>query len=298
MLHHLLKRTLAEDPHRKVLEFQGRFWTAAELEQSAERLAASLMNAGVEASDRVAVLLPNCQPTVLAYLACFKANFVMVPLDYRHRPVQIGYALSHSGATALIVHRDRLAELEEAGALAGMAQIVVVGGETTDRRQHRFDDFVSRKSSPKFPENFDDNDLCVMIYTSGTTSRPKGVTMTRAAMVAGIKKYLARVPLTKDDTALVAAPITRPMALRSQLLPILYVGGCVSLVEQFTVGAYVTALQQLPAKTYLALLPTALAQVLAHPGISKCDFSALRLCVAGGDRVPPQLQEAFAKITG
>src|SRR5688572_2243077 len=106
MLDQLLKRTVTEEPLRRVLEFHGRFWTAKELDEAASRLAASLMAAGVEASDRVAVLLPNCPPTVLAYLACFKAGFVIVPLDYRHRSVQIGYALSHSGANVLILHHD------------------------------------------------------------------------------------------------------------------------------------------------------------------------------------------------
>lgn len=298
MLHHLLKSTLTEEPNRKVLEFQGRFWTARELDQSARSLAAGLMAAGAESGDRVAVLLPNCRETVLAYLACFKANFVMVPLDYRHRATQIGYALSHSGASVLIVHHDRVAELAAEGALAGIPTVLVVGGDATDRRHRRFDDVASRSTPASLPESFEDQDLCIMIFTSGTTSRPKGVTLTRGAVQSGITKYLARVPLGPKDNALVAAPITRPMALRCQLLPVLYAGGCVTLVEQFSVEAYLAALRQAPAKTYLTLLPSALAQVLAHPDFSKTDFSGLRLCIAGGDRVPTRLQEEFVAVTG
>ncbi len=70
MLHELLKRTLSEEPDRKVLDFHNRFWTATELEESASRLAACLLHAGVEPIDRVAVLLPNCPETVLAYRGC------------------------------------------------------------------------------------------------------------------------------------------------------------------------------------------------------------------------------------
>jgi long-chain acyl-CoA synthetase len=298
MLHQLLKRTLTEEPDRQLLEFHGRFWTATELEEAACRLAASLMEAGVEAIDRVGVLLPNCPETVLAYLACFKANFVIVPLDYRHRPAQIGYALSHSGANVLLVHRDRVAELEAERVLAGVPHVVVVGARPADRSRPSFADFVSRDASARFPEDYSGGDLCVMIYTSGTTSRPKGVTLTRNAMVAGIRKYLACVPLNKEDAALVAAPITRPMALRSQLLPVLYVGGRVCLIEQFAVDEYLAALRRPPAKTYLALLPAALGQLLAHPDIRQSDFSSLRLCMAGGDRVPRQLHEEFSRITG
>lgn len=298
MLHELLKRTLGEDPQRPVLEQDGHVWSAADLEASAVRLAAGLRRAGVEAGDRVAVLLPNCRETVLAYLAAFKANFVLVPLDYRHRAPQIGYALNHSGASVLIVHRDRVPELEAERLLGGLSQVLVVGGDSADRGHRRFDDVAAPAPAGGFPGPFEDNDLCLMIYTSGTTSRPKGVTLTRGAMASGVRKYLARVPLGSQDTALIAAPITRPMALRSQLLPVLYAGGRVSLLEQFSAEAYVAALQRPPAKTYLALLPAALAQVLAHPEISRCDFGALRLCVAGGDQVPRRLQEVFLQTTG
>jgi len=298
MLHNLLKRTLDQEPDREVLEFHGRFWTAAELDGSAVALAGGLMQVGVEPIDRVAVLLPNCPETVQTYLACFKANFVIVPLDYRHRAVQIGYALKHSGADVLVVHHDRIAELEVEGVLASVSRVLVVGGEPQEAGHHGFDSFVSGNSASELPEDFEGDDLCVMIYTSGTTSRPKGVTLTRDALVAGIKKYVARVPVDKGDTALVAAPITRPMALRSQLLPVLYVGGCVSLIERFDVDEYISALQRPPAKTFLALLPSALARVLSHPDIEKCDFGALRLCMAGGDRVPLHVHDDFAALTG
>lgn len=298
MLDQLLKRTLNEEPDRLVLEFQGHFWSATELENSASMLAANLVEAGVEAMDRVAVLLPNCPPVVQAYLACFKANFVAVPLDYRHRSAQIGYAIGHSGARVLIVHHDRLSELEEEGVLAGLQYVLVVGGDPNDERQRSFAEFVSRDTSKSFPTNFAGDDLCVMIYTSGTTSKPKGVTLTRDAMVAGIKKYIARVPIDKHDTALIAAPITRPMALRSQLLPVLYVGGCVCLIERFAPNEYLAALKRPPAKTFLALLPSALQQLLDHPEISTCKFSSLRMCMCGGDRIPPQLHEDFSKVTG
>ena len=91
----------------------------------------------------MAVLLPNCPQTVLAYLACFKANFVIVPLDYRHRSAQIGYSLNHSGAKVLIVHNDRVADLEEAGALAGLSHVLVVGDDERAASQYRnFAEFV------------------------------------------------------------------------------------------------------------------------------------------------------------
>jgi long-chain acyl-CoA synthetase len=297
MLHQLLERTLQADPDRVLLEFHEKQWSAAQLEESSNRLASGLIQLGLQPIDRVAVLLPNRPETVFAYLACFKGNFVMVPLDYRHHAAQIRYSLNHSGADVLIVHRERIDELEKEGVLAGVQTILVVDG-SPDLPYRDVSELLSQETKHAFPDEFEGDDLCVMIYTSGTTSRPKGVTLTRTAIMAGIKKYLARVRITSEDVALIAAPITRPMALRCQLLPVLYEGGRVSLIERFQVDNYVAALQRPPAKTFMALLPGALVQLISHPDIKNCDFSALRMCIAGGDKVPHKLHESFHELTG
>jgi len=297
MLDQLLSPTLNTDPDRTVLEVHGRRWSARELDRDANRLANALRRMGVQPIDRVAVLLPNCHETVLTYLACFKGNFVIVPLDYRHHAAQIRYSMNHSGANVLIVHHDRIRDLDDEGVLGAVDEVVTVARTGEDDYQH-FHEVLQGSTDDVTQEVFEADDLSVMIYTSGTTARPKGVTLTRAAVVAGVKKYLARVALNRDDVALIAAPITRPMALRSQLLPILHAGGCASLIERFEVEAYVSALQRPPRKTFLALLPGALSQVLAHPSIGDCDFGALRICLAGGDRVPEKLHLAFRELTG
>ncbi|MDE0862634.1 MAG: class I adenylate-forming enzyme family protein [Rubripirellula sp.] len=297
MLDQLLAPILNTDPDRTVLEVHGRSWSAKQLEGDANRLTNGLRRMGVQPIDRVAVLLPNCQETVVTYLACFKGNFVIVPLDYRHHAAQIRYAMNHSGASVLIVHHDRIEDLQEEGVLVAVDQVVTVARTGEDDYQH-FHELVQGASDEAPEVVFEADDLSVMIYTSGTTARPKGVTLTRAAVVAGVKKYLTRVPLNGDDVALIAAPITRPMALRSQLLPILHAGGCASLIAGFEVDAYIEALKNPPSKTFLALLPGALSQLLAHPAIGDCDFGSLRICVVGGDRVPEKLHESFLNLTG
>src|SRR5262249_14577291 len=164
----------------------------------------------------------------------------------------------------------------------------------------KFEDLISRVSGPgtELPEEFRSDDVAVVFYTSGTTSRPKGVTLTRAALVASTTKFLSRVPLRPDDVALVAAPMTRPFALRTQILPVLHAGGAVAFVEHLTPGNYLSALRQTPPKTFLALAPAALHQVVHYAQVNSADFARLRLCISGGDRVPRALHDAFRRLTG
>ena len=297
MLHHLLKRPLEIDPDRPTLELAGSWTTAAELERLTSRLASGRAAMGLEEGDRVALLLPNGLEAVLCYLACFRMRLVIVPLDYQYHPLQVGYAIGHSGASILIASHERIPGLDEAGALAAVPRVVVVGGGAAAGSRRPFESLLGAERV--LPSDVAHDDApAVMIYTSGTTSRPKGVVLSRGALSTGVRKYLARVTLTADDVALITTSVSRPLALRCQLLPMLWVGGRVSLLGKFTVGNLLAALRRPPAKTFLTISPTGLGQLMASGDVQGSDFSHLRLCLVGGDRVPPRLLESFERLTG
>ena len=129
MLPQLLRQPLTVAPDRPILEADGVWLTAAELEQRTARLASGLLAAGLEEGDRLAVLLPNSAESVLCYLAGFRLGLVVVPLDAQYHPLQIGYALGHCGAAMLVADHRRLPGLAEAGVLRGVPRVVAVGGE-------------------------------------------------------------------------------------------------------------------------------------------------------------------------
>ena len=297
MLHQLLRRPLDTAPDRPIIECGGSWTTAAELERLVSRLASGLTALGLEEGDRVAFFLPNCLETVVCYLACFRMRLVAVPLDYQYHPLQVGYALAHSGASILVVHHERIPSLEEAGVLGAVPRVAVVGDGSAAGSRRPFTALLGAERELPSEAPHDDSPA-VMVYTSGTTSRPKGVVLSHGALSTGVRKYLARVTLTADDVALIATSASRPLALRCQVLPTLWTGGRVSLLRKFTVGDFVAALRRQPAKTFLALAPASLGQLMASPEFQACDFSHLRLCLAGGDRLPTRLFDAFERLTG
>jgi len=299
MLHHLLKRSLESAPDRPLLECNGTWTTAAELERLTSRLASGLAAMGLEEGDRVALFLPNGLEIVVCYLACFRMRLVAVPLDYQYHPLQIGYALNHSGASILIAYHERLQGLDEAGVLGSTVRVVSVGdgGGSSTLGRRSFESLLGAERIQPVEAPSDDTPA-VMIYTSGTTSRPKGVVLSHGALSTGVLKYLSRVTLSADDVALVGTPISRPLALRCQLLPTLWAGGRLSLQGKSSMEDYVAALRRPPAKTFLILGPAGLAQLMACRDLQTHDFAGLRLCLSGGDRVPARLLESFETLTG
>lgn len=279
----------------------GEVWTYGELHRRSIRVARNLVADGLEPGDRIATLLPNGPELALLYLASFTGGFTIAPLDVRYNTAQINFALRHCGASCLVTHSPRVADTLECDAMREVEHRFVTDSEQLDAEyRDRFMPFrklLTTRPTGELSEDLRGDDVSVVFYTSGTTARPKGVTLTRDAIASGIAKSNAIMRLGSDDVTLIAAPIARPMALRTQLLPSLAAGATVVLLDRFKPEQYLETLRDLQP-TFIALLPSAMRTVLFHEELKKEDLAALRLAICGGDHVPADLFERFTELTG
>lgn len=286
--------------HRKdqaAVIHDGVVWTYSELYRRSLRVARNLAAMGVEQGDRVATLLPNCHELVALYLASFESGFTIVPLDPRYNAAQVNFAIKHCGATTMVAHPERADEVASCDAIKDVPYVLVTG----DRSVEGFSPFrklLATRPTIELEDGMRGDDVAVVFYTSGTTARPKGVTLTRDAITASIGKTGAVLRLNSDDTTLIAAPVARPMALRTQLLSSLAAGATVILMSRFDPNLYLEGLRSTPAPTFIALLPSAMRSVLMHRDLDASDLSSVRLAICGGDHVPADLFERFNELTG
>ena len=178
-LHATLENGAKAFADRCWLRFGDAAWRYAEGNALCEKIARGLVEQGVRPGDRVGLLFTNSPELVFCYFACFKAGAVAVPLNTRFQTAETVYALNHCGAKILVGHSDLIAPLLEArDQMPGLEHIFVTGNALAGTQS-----FSALSGRAPLPAVTNDH-LAVILYTSGTTSRPKGVMHSHATLAA------------------------------------------------------------------------------------------------------------------
>jgi acyl-CoA synthetase (AMP-forming)/AMP-acid ligase II len=240
------------------------------------RLAAGFARLGVRVGDRIVVLLPNSVELVEALWASFWGGFVAVPVNRHLHPDEVGYVVRHCGAAAILV----AAETEAATTgLPDEVRVLRVGPDVTtgipyeSLFAHAADEQVA----------VEDDDPAWLFYTSGTTGKPKGATLTHRNLAAMTSRYHTDLdPVASGSVYLHAAPLTHGSGL--YLLPATGRGApnVISPSPSFSPSDYLGLVEK-HAVTHAAFLaPTMLTRLVAEAAASAHDLSTLRSVVVGG----------------
>jgi long-chain acyl-CoA synthetase len=288
-LHSTLQENAKAFPERTWLHYEGAEWTYADGDALTSRIAAGLLRRGIKAGDRVAFLLTNCPEIVFCYFACFKIGAVAVPINTRFQTSELIYALNHSGAILLIGQSDLCTPLFSARAeLPDLAEIIVVGTES----------FASlAQEAPVALPAVDHHQLAVVMYTSGTTSRPKGVMHSHATLRRQNANYLEVLGAPIYAQTLVFLPLCHMGAFSVFLLSATEAGGTLTILPRFEAGAVLRSLSE-KRITYSGGMPVMLNAMVNHPEAGSYDLSSLKLFAGGGDCVPLDVQNRFQQLFG
>ncbi len=269
------------------IRFGERTLTYRELESKASRLAGGLLAAGIAPGDRVALFMPNCPELVIAYLACFAAGVIAVPLNTRYRAPEVAYALERSGAGTVIVHRDLLGEVDTH---TSPQRMLIVGDG--DRSWH-----AALDAQPVQTRAADGDAAAIILFTSGSTSRPKGVTHTHASMNHTVSTQARVQDLGPGDVNLITLAVCHVAGLFGQLLATLHTGGCCLLHSRYDPGAAALEIER-SRVTRIQLLPAQLATLLDAAEADSRDLSSLRCAIVGGDALTIDLHDRFRAVAG
>jgi long-chain acyl-CoA synthetase len=248
------------------------------LDEESDRFARFLLAEGLQRGERVAMVCTNTYRFVIAMFGIHKAGLVWVPVNTMLAPADIAYIAEHAEAKLALIDAPLYANAALRAALeAVVPRIVVVpfGAEPADRGVTDFDAVRAAQPAGEVDVEIAERDLALIMYTSGTTGRPKGVMHTHLSVFTAALSNLADLPMRRGE----ATPLLLPMfhcATHAIMLTGMLVGARGIIFRAFDPVRMMTAFER-ERVTFAFLLPAMWSAILDHPERAKFDLSALRL---------------------
>ncbi|WP_062998096.1 acyl-CoA synthetase [Nocardia mikamii] len=278
----VLRRSAAKVPGRTALTFDGRSYTYRGFDTAVTRAATHLLDLGLAAGDRVAAYGTNSDAYVIGFLACARAGLVHVPVNYALKGGELSYLVAQSGARAVLADPALIDTLDRVrGELTSVEYVVPLRDADGSLRAvadaaGEVADFSSRAAA---------TDLAQLLYTSGTTSKPKGAMMTHEALVYEYVSSVIALDLRPDDNPLVAMPLYHSAGMHVFMLPYLSVGATVHLMATPDIPEILRRVEQDRIGS-LFLAPTVWVPLSNHPDLDRRDLSSLRKAQYGASIMP------------
>ena len=275
---------------------RGRRFTYPELNARCNRIAHALLNQGVQKGDRVAFLLMNGSEYLETYFAVAKIGAVMVPLNWRLHPEELEFIVGDSGSSVLVFDTEFDAAAAELHGGDSPVRTWIRVGEEEGRPDWALSyDALCREAPDSDPETrARGDDLLFIMYTSGTTGRPKGAVHTHATMIAASATVNMTADLRDRDRYLQVLPLFHVGALTPATCCV-HRGGSLVMMRAFDPNRVFAAIQDEAVTVGLAV-PSMLQFMWVSPEREKHDLSTLRWLLCGAAPVPVPLIEKYAGI--
>ena len=270
------------------------------LDALSNQVASGLRDAGLEPGDRVALMLPNVPQFVIAYYGILKAGGLVVPMNVLLKAPEIAFFLGDSGARCLVAWDDVAGEAWRGASEAGGVETYVVqrpGGASLPEGTHPFAELL--RGSPRFDvASTSPDDTAVVLYTSGTTGRPKGAELTHFNLFMCCEVAATRlIEVGADDVSMAVLPLFHSFGQSNVMNTTIYAGSTLTLVPRFEPGKVLEVIQRDRVSIFCGV-PTMYFALLHHPEAGRAGTASLRLCVSGGASLPGEVMRAFEERFG
>ncbi|GAA5176002.1 long-chain fatty acid--CoA ligase [Pseudonocardia eucalypti] len=286
-----LVRTAAERPEAPALVAGPVTVSYQQFLEAVRRGAGWLRANGVQPGDRVGLILPNVPAFPAICYAALYAGATVVPMNPLLTEREVGYYFSDAGVRLAFAF-EQLPDGGAAALAAGRAEdvpVTVVGpfGLPLDE--------LASVDPPAGPEPRADEDLAVLLYTSGTTGRPKGAELTHHNLASNAATAAAELLRTgQTDVVMGCLPLFHVFGLTCGLNTSVLTGACLALLPRFDPVAALELIQE-HRVTVFEGVPTMYSALLHAPGAEGYDTSSLRLCISGGSAMPVEVLHAFER---
>jgi fatty-acyl-CoA synthase len=262
----------------------GQKWNYLEMYERVSRMTQHLYETGIEKGDRVALLSPNHVCYFDLLFACRKLGAIFVPLNWRLSPYEIEYMLDNCSPKILAFH----SQCEELATEAQITHSIQVDGKNYGK-------IMSNNIENPFnfnPAEMMESDPCTIIYTGGTTGKPKGVVLTNGSIFWNSVNTILSWNLTMQDITLTYLPMFHTGGLNALSIPILHSGGTVVIAREFEVEKTIQLLNQEKC-TIVLMVPTMYHMLVQSRRFLDAEFPTMQTFLSGGAPCPHAIYQAF-----
>jgi long-chain acyl-CoA synthetase len=288
----MFSRLLQRFPKRQAI-VDDRSLTYAELDQLAAALASGLANEGIAAGDRVALFLGNGWEFLACVLACSRIGAITVPIGTRQRRAELEFLLNDCGAKALILDAALAPAVPPHESLKEPIKLFAAQGDVPGTRS--FTNLLSNTSPIPDAPRISEEDTAVILYTSGTTGRPKGARLTHLGIIHSAMTFARCHGLTAQDRGLVAVPLSHVTGLVGVALATMVVGGCIVMMRREYKTSDFLKLASHERITFSILVPAIYTLCAMTPELEEYDLASWRIGCFGGAPMPVATIDLMSK---
>lgn len=281
------------NPAKVAVAFSEESWTYSEFDRLTDHIARNVVAAGAEPGDRVALHLLNGPELAFSYIGCLKAGCTLVPINTRLKGREIDYILRQSGSVFYIGQPDLYATIAGSCPAVSALHARYLTGEGGSKGTGSFHDLLGAPArAASLPEIAPDQ-AAAILYTSGTTARPKGVVHSHETLVQ-TARAMRHMRLDEDQVVLIVSSMAHIAAFGMAFLPALLNGATTVITRPFEFPSSLDAFERWRC-TYTIGLPVIFKSLLETQLRAPRKVDSGRFYFCGGDCVSPALQEDFQR---
>ena len=283
----IIKPHVAKNPDTTAILFEELRITYVELDRLINRLAGGLLKLDLKREDVLSLFLPSLPELVIGYLAAVRAGLTVNVVNAMLREQEVAYILKDCATRAVLVDTKRLSIIEAIRSEVESLSTVIVLGKSGRDEYYTYESVLDSGEDQFEPVDVQDSDLCHLMYTSGTTGRPKGVMATHRNVWHNATNF-GEVHFQPTDTIMVATPIFHCWGLVNGTFGMLSKGGTVITVERFYPDRALSDIERFKPTIFQGV-PPMFNLLLRQPELDKREIASVVFCLSAATKMPENL---------
>ncbi|UPO76549.1 long-chain fatty acid--CoA ligase [Arthrobacter sp. Helios] len=286
----ILTDTAARVPGNTALKLDDTVISYSMLNAMSSKVAGLLRARGVQRGDRVALMMPNIPPMASVYYGVLRYGAVVVPMNPLLKTREVAYTLQDSGAALLFAFELMLPEASAGAGEAGGVDVIPVNAGS-------FRQLLADTDADDAVAEVDGGDVAVVLYTSGTTGRPKGAALTHNNLRSNAEVARDLLGIKESDVIFGGLPFFHVFGQTAALNAAVLAGAAISLLPRFDAGQALDIIER-DAVTLFEGVPTMYIGMLRHPAVATRNLASLRQAITGGAAMPLEVLREFEEVFG